>query len=209
MEIKDHTTWNTKDLKKLFVRVSKEENYFPKIIEVKYQRGNFLGRAELNGSLVIIYLPHKRYFLEWENGKYRQKEKVAVIIENEELIELAKTYVHELNHNKGLTHKDMVKDSELKVDYIKKFKEEFVINRDSKQKKDFIVERFEKAKKNLDNWLDKQELADIELVLERQKDSNWKTLIQAQKEVDRCLGFVNKWLKKVKYYKRKYPEKCY
>ena len=161
MEVINKTNYNTRDLRKLFLAGLKREGMDPlyyKIV-VKYKRGGVFGYGSYDRKWIQINLPKEPH-----DGLVKQ---------------VARTFVHEICHNRGLEHKEMDYEAigaSWSDGYVLRLKEE-----KPKKKKDLQMERFEHAKKMFDKHESK---------------------FQRQKKI------VNKWKQKVKYYTKAIDKKA-
>lgn len=198
IKIENHTDWDTKQLKKLTLEVckkagAKEWTYI--YVYTGKGRGCCHGRATLNGNRIWMYVPP----LESRKWKpiYHPIEKVVVNGKPEPKFlrfdknnfeknkfpvkDYAQVLEHEIGHNLGLRHKEMMRVGNIDVAYVEGFAVEPKKKRPkSKPNRDLIQERADNAKKQLKKW---------ELKLKRSKT------------------FYKKWADKVKYYEKKLEER--
>jgi len=121
------TKWNTKDLRKLIIKVLEHEGLSKKrTIEIvyskqrKYYLPKYTGIASLYRNWLRIRVP-KPIVKHWKmsnDGK---------IIETEieykfDVQKFTKILIHELSHNQGLIHKEMLKLNDIDVSFIENYK---------------------------------------------------------------------------------------
>ena len=169
MKVINETNYSTRDLRKLFLAGLKHEGMDSKYykIVVKYRRENgAYGYGSYNREWIQINLPkiQTNFPKNSHNGLVKQ---------------VARTFIHEICHNRGLKHKEMdydAIDTSWSDGYVLRLKEEKPV-----EEKDLQIERFEHAKKMLNKH---------ESRLKRQKH------------------IVNKWKQKVKYYEKAIEKKA-
>ena len=130
MQVINHTDYETKELKAIFVRACKEEGIdTDRRVEVITSKKRYLhGKASLHVNWIDIYLPKDR-------SKFSRKE-------------LAQAFVHELGHNQGLTHDEMDNCWKFNVNWVW----EYPLNKKQpvvKPKRNLKQERYDHAKKML------------------------------------------------------------
>jgi len=155
MKVENHTIYNTRDLRKLFLAGLKHEGMDPKNykIVVKYRKGRTYGYAYYNRKWIQINLPKECYQLS--------------------IKQVARTLVHEICHNRGLRHREMdykTIDTSWAEGYSIRFE------KPKEKKRDIQLERFEHAKKMLDKYESK---------LKRQKNlvKKWKRKVYYYEKV--------------------------
>lgn len=125
--LENESSWNTNDLRKLFERISKNEGYYPyrlKIVDSKIGTKPH-GLASINGGYVRMIMPTKQYELETVYYKGVELNRATggtedlKEISGDLMVKIAQIYVHELGHNLGLDHKDMISWATINVDYVK------------------------------------------------------------------------------------------
>ena len=88
MKVKNKTNYDTRFLQSLFIKCDKHEGANPKYREVcvyKSKRNRVHGRAWIRSRYIDMYLP-----------------------DDADIKSVVRVYIHELGHNLGLRHKDMV-----------------------------------------------------------------------------------------------------
>jgi hypothetical protein len=118
IKIENRTTWNTQELKKLFMLISKHEGYYPRKVIVYYSKTSRIGgRGTIGHGWVKIGIPNKASFY---NTKTRNSYTAKLEVLDWIYIErIAQVYVHELGHNLKLRHKEMVPSRKINVNYVK------------------------------------------------------------------------------------------
>lgn len=155
MKVINHTDYETKDLKAIFVRACKEEGTdTDREVTIVYGKKWISGVATLSGTYVKMRLPKNR-------NKFSRKS-------------LAQVFIHEIGHNLGLLHSDMVNHRQIPVDWVY----EYPLRK---------AQLKEKPVRNL-----KQE----------RYDHAKKTLETKEKIAKRLTNQIKKWKKKIKYYER-------
>jgi len=101
MEIDNRSDWDSKELKQLFTLVSEHEGFTPRHVVVEHSRTCWRGLGTVNGSWVKISIPN------W-----------LKTIEGNDLKTMAQVYTHEIGHNRGLKHRNMINAWSINVDYI-------------------------------------------------------------------------------------------
>lgn len=159
LKIKNETDYETRDLRKIFLECMKREGVQRCNLTVRYSRCDLVhGSAYYNSTRVNMFLPKK----------------------NPNIIGTAQVFIHELGHNRGLKHREMVELSKIDCSWIMGFKIDKKIPKDLKKiPKDLKKERHEHAKKKL-----KQLTSRLKLM---------QTLIK-------------KWQRKVRYYEKSSSE---
>lgn len=160
MKLKNKTAWNTKDLKRLINRTMKEVGVGNnRTIEVVYSKCNWVtGLATLTGRWVKMRVPKDESI---EPAFYSTQ--------------FAKVLTHELHHNLGLQHKEMVDHQDIDCSWASEYK---VGMKEPKVavKEPLLVRRYNHAKQ-----------------MAREK----------QEAVKRNQRMFEKWSNKVRYYEKK------
>lgn len=192
LKVFNQTDYRTSDLKKLFKECMKKEGVNKCQVFVEYGKskkdGRYMhfdekkkksvsqihARARLNGFTVWVYFPKYGYdcFNRWEvKDKFVIKE-----FEPYYLVEVAQIFSHELHHNLGLNHKDMIDWDKINCDWAKSF----VIRKKEvkeKPKKDLKFARYEKAVAKVQDY---------------------------ESKLRRIKNLLKKWQNKAKYYEKTY-----
>lgn len=168
MDIENKTTWDTKDLRKVFQLVCINEAYTPRRIIVVYgtriieyskgnQRVGVSGVARIGSGWVKMKIPNSILIYESNENHNIRVEKLTEL--NGKVIKrIAQVLAHELGHNRGLRHREMMRVSFINVDYI----DGLIIHRKSKPKnkeKDPIKERYHNLLKKISQWETKSKRA--------------------------------------------------
>lgn len=164
MKIHNKTNYDTQSLRKLFIACEKHEgtnHKYRDITILNSKRGRIHGRAWLNSRYIEMYL--SKYI-----EMYLSKKANAHTI--------AQVYIHEVGHNTGLHHKDMIELSSIDVSWLT----DGIIPQKKpapqKPKLNIIEVRANKAQAKLSEWT---------------------------KKLNRAKTFVKKYQRKVKYYDKK------
>lgn len=102
MKIVNKTNYSNKDLRRFFIAGCKEYGAVTRrrVIEVVYSRSGFItGYAYYNSLLMRIRLPKDAEYL------------------NKNLKRAAQVFLHELGHNHGLHHREMVKSTTIETHF--------------------------------------------------------------------------------------------
>jgi len=130
-KLKNFTTWSSRDLCKLFTLICKHEGYFPNIIEVVNARKQvknwaiISGIAVVDGSWVRMRLPNKVQVIEYVSGSDGKLRAIIPPIGiyqklyKDVIKKIAQIFIHELGHNLGLMHREMIDYKKINVDYVK------------------------------------------------------------------------------------------
>lgn len=168
MKVKNETHYDTFYLRRLFLACEKQmfriclKHTTPKWrrVEVRYNKKNrrVNGRATISGSWVGMFLPKPTQdYLPTAQS-------------------VAQVYIHEVQHNLGLRHKDMIPVNKIDVSFLPN---EYIMlkpAKPAKPKPNIIEIRAAKAQKKLDGW---------------------------QKKLNRAKTFVRKYQRKVRYYEKR------
>ena len=162
LKVKNHTQWDTKDIRKLFLECMRREGATCCFVNVVYKvrrwnTSNMSGRATVNGYTVKMLIP--------------RGDKLSM----DDIMWIARVFIHELGHNKGLLHEDMVSTHDIDCDWAKPYK---IRKKEPKPKpkRNLKQERYEKAKAKVRQY---------------------------QTKVKRDINLLKKWEKKAKYYEKK------
>jgi hypothetical protein len=204
MKIENKTNWNTKELRKLFSIVCKNEGFTPEKVEVIFSKRDYTqeihnvsGYGGLGYGWVKMLLPNKKSIVVRNNGESKVIKETYKTLEGKIIKRVAQVFAHEIGHNLGLRHKEMIDSYIINVDYINGM----IIHRTKKNKKDIIINRYKNTIKNIDKWKSKIEMGKIEI-------EDHKLEIEGIKnEIERANKFVNKWEKKKNYYENNYKER--
>lgn len=113
------TEWNTKDLQKLMNecirREGVENNRRIEIEYAKHSWESYSGRAWVNSNWIKMIVP-RPITKGWIDKEYRPKETIF------DAEKFAKVFIHELGHNRGLRHEEMINWSEVDASWTKDFK---------------------------------------------------------------------------------------
>lgn len=179
------TTWSTKDLIKLFDLVCKNEGYTPRKIVIVYGRSlikysendlyiNIGGRGTYYTGWVKLMLPNTKLIYNYETGKHRRE--TLKFLDGEIVKRVAQVLAHEIGHNRGLHHKDMMRSRNINVDYID----------------GAVIHRNVKTKKNVD-------------VIQKKYNNILKLMKQWESKAKRAETFLKKYRRQKNYYEKKYP----
>lgn len=122
MKILNKTQWETADLKALCTAVIKHEggNLGRTVVSVEHTRGKWTtyvhGKATLTGRSIWMYVPRIQSMCVGSDGKWAEMP-ATFPVES-----FARVFTHELHHNMGLRHEDMVATSRLDSSYVKDMK---------------------------------------------------------------------------------------
>lgn len=155
LDIKNNTNYRTCDLRKLFIECMKREGVNQCNLSVEKSKRHYVhGKARLNSIRVAMYLP---------KGSEKHKNSIA------------RVFIHELGHNLGLRHKEMLPIWDIDCSWAEGFDLRTKEIKPKKQR-DLVKERYEKTMGKVKEY---------ETKLKRNK-----TLLK-------------KWNKKLKYYEKK------
>jgi len=103
MRVINKTSWSTKDLKRVFKLVCKEETFTPKIVEVVYsgKEGYYSGLGQYDYGWIRLRVPNSKK-VAGSNGKvsYEPLKELNTNV-------IAYIFAHEIQHNIGLHHREM------------------------------------------------------------------------------------------------------
>lgn len=175
MKIENKTSWDTKDIKKLFNFISKKEGITPYKIIIKYARDGIYimtGRAWCNSRVIEMFLQNKERV--YNDNKFTGIKELQ-ILESDNIRNITSTYIHELAHLRGVQHKEM----KITIDEgLKNQIKNFTIKRKvikQKPKTDLQVKRYENVQRHI-------------------KDKQIK--------IKRLTNSLKKWKQKQKYYEK-------
>lgn len=178
LRVDNRTSWDTGDLKRLFGRCIREAGMeSARTVRVIYSKsGQVTGYAYIGRRWLQMALPNIRVFCR-EDG--RRGETRLLELSGEDVKEVAQVFLHELDHNRGIRHKEMKKHYKIPVPFV----EGMVIHRKKekeKPRKDIVGERSRKATQMVRIY---------------------------QGKVKRYSNLLKKWQGKVAYYKKKEAKK--
>ena len=180
LKMHNKTEWSGRELRKLFLAALKAEGAGNAKrcynIHVEYRTSpcytlGVTGMARLDGSTIWMYLPTPARLA---SHLYPSSAEPCYETKDKFVKQVAKVFVHELGHNLGLKHKEMVRVSSIDVSW----SAGMVLTHKRpapKVKKDLQVVRSENAKRHL---------------------------AEHEKKLKREQGLVRKWRKKVRYYEK-------
>jgi hypothetical protein len=173
----NRTNWNTRDLRRLVEVGLREEvgvylEYWVEIYSMTPNR-RYTGHGAIHALWMDIGAPLD--YVTTGDGT----EAPLDVMPSKDVIRMARTLAHEVQHNKGERHKEMVFSRELPVPWVEKLiAEGFQIRRKAKKAKparDLQAERFEHARAKL---------------------------AEHERKMKRARTLVQKWKRKVRYYER-------
>lgn len=173
LRVKNETDYRTSDIRKLFIECMKQEGVVSCFVKVKSTSGRTHGTALLNSHWVTMYLPDT--LVRYHSGSGKTSRVKYAELKDDEAISVAQVFRHELGHNLGLRHDDMVALWKIDCDWAS----QYTIRRKKPPKKksrDVVKERHEKALKKVKHYTSKVKL--------------YTTLLK-------------KWKKKLAYYEKK------
>lgn len=160
MRLTNKTKWDSEDLRKLVLETIKRAGYETnKRITVETGKGwggglRYSGRAGIHSNFVKMSVPKITYkdmardekggFIVGSNGHYVKVEKPIHF----DTVQFAKVLIHELGHNAGLQHEDMINYNKLNCEWAK----ELTVNPQQpkpKLKIDLAKVRYEKVLKKI------------------------------------------------------------
>lgn len=175
LTIENKTNYKTKDLRKLFLECMKREGVQNCYVKVKYSRKSYInGYAWYNSYNVVMFFRKTKIFhIAGSNGtEYKRRE--ITELTPEEIVRTSQVFIHELGHNRGLRHDEMVSSFNMDCSWTN----EFQIRTNEKKPK---------PKRNL-----KQE----------RYEHSQKKVKQLTTKLKRNQTLLKKWKKKVRYYER-------
>jgi len=183
------TKWDTRALRKLCMAVIKATGSTIRhsiLVRTKTRHYNqYHGRATLNGSWITMFVPPtERRIRKFEtvvgddgqkhiSGKHWETEQTKFHPKS-----FAQVLTHEIHHNMGLNHGEMVSVEQLEVDYTENI---------------VVQKKAEKQKPKIN--LVEQRFSHAEMMLKK-----------ADTRLKRAKTLKCKWQKKVNYYKNKYGD---
>jgi len=176
MKLTNRTDWNTRDLQKLINECIRREGVENKRrVEIEYNRGEYeayRGRAWVNCNWVKMIVP-KPVTRQYNDGEWKEKETIF------DTVKFAKVFIHELGHNRGLHHDEMISWTEIDGEWAKDFE---VNPKEEKPKpeRDLVKEKYQRT-------------------LEHIK--------QKERLLKRNQNLLKKWQGKQRYYERTYGER--
>lgn len=171
------TNWNTRDLRRLVEVGLREEvgefhEYWVEIYSMTAGR-RYTGHGTYHACWMDIGAPLDH--IETGDGSTAYLE----VMPSKDVIRMARTLAHEVQHNKGERHNEMVGSFELPVPWIHKMLEAgFQVRRKpvkEKPKPDLQMKRYQHA---------------------------YKMLVEHEKKLNRERKLIAKWRQKVRYYER-------
>ena len=166
--IKNKTHWDGRALRKLCIKAIKNKgSHKTHWITIDYNKSlRYRGKAVIYGSDIWMYVPRPTRSWKWNVPRTLGFDPVR----------FCRVLEHEIDHNLGLRHKDMIMDiSMLNCDYAKDVYVSARIKQ-PKAKPDLVMQRYQRAVANL------------------------KT---ARTRYKRATTLLKKWESKVRYYKKK------
>lgn len=178
MKLINKSGWDTKDLRKLCreaIKRSGAENHTKIIVKTRKGMGshNIRGLAYVGHPYIEMKVPpvmERRYAFSNTGNRQVVEEKPAEF----DSVDFAKVLTHEIDHNLGLRHKDMVScsalDCEWAKDYIVKPKEK----RPTPPKQDIRKARYEAVLAKVKSWEAKKKRAETALKKYKQKQKYYE-----------------------------------
>lgn len=145
MKVKNHTNYDTRYLRRLFIVCEKHEgtDYCYREVEVLNKKGGGVsGRAWVSSRYVNMYLPSGR-------GPEHSLKSHSI----------AQVYIHEVGHNLGLRHKDMGSVSSIDVSWLVDEPIPIKKSKPPKPKPNIVEVRATHAQAMLDKWQKKMNRA--------------------------------------------------
>jgi hypothetical protein len=181
MKIKNRTEWSTKDFQKLMnecVRREGMDNHRTVIIEYSKRFCTTHGIASVNGNWIRMFV--LKPVVEYNEGSEIKKK-----LREFDSVLFAEIFTHELGHNRGLHHEDMIKLSDMDMIWAKEFK--INLKEGLKFENGKIVSAIPKEPRNL-------------------KTERYEHALRMMKEKEQSLrrnqSLLRKWRCKVRYYER-------
>jgi hypothetical protein len=181
MKIKNYTQWNTKDLQKLMnecVRREGMDNHRIVIIEYSKRFCTTHGLASINGNWIRMFV--LKPIVEYNEGSEIRKK----LREFDSML-FAEIFTHELGHNRGLHHDEMVSISDFEMAWAKEFKVN--LKDELKFENGKIISAIPKEPRNLKT---------------ERYEKTLKKVREFETKVKRYKNLLRKWEKKQKYYER-------
>lgn len=155
--VRNKTSWSTRDVRRFVLAGLKEEvgDWTRYVVNVAYKRVH-AGRGYVGYRELWLHLPNEDCeMVPGDDGKpgpvWTRREK----IDGADLLWYAEVLAHEVNHNKGLRHKEMT-DAHLDLSWARRLiAEGFAIRRKvvkPKAKRDLVAERSAHAQEKLAEW---------------------------------------------------------
>jgi len=116
MKLYNKTVWNTKELRAFFNMISKREGYFPQTIKVVPSRTHMHGLGGIGFGYVKLWIPKTKIKVDIKTKRGRDVE--LEVLKTGGLRLLARIYIHELGHNLGLDHPEMISIDDINVDFL-------------------------------------------------------------------------------------------
>lgn len=118
MHLDNKTTWNTSELRRFFKLICQYECYSPETVEVVYARDSYSlfntsAAAKVGSGWIRMRLPNRQIIYKNEDGIKKEIKELKGF----RLKDIAQTFAHELGHNRGLVHRDMIEQTGINVDY--------------------------------------------------------------------------------------------
>jgi len=173
LALKNNTRYRTQDLRKLFLECMRREGMQRARVTVNYsKRGRVHGRAWFNTILSEMFLP--KSFTKWVEGKGYVREQIKEFTP-EQVEDIAQVFRHELGHNLGLKHEDMVCCWHIDCSWARGFVVRLKEQKPAKRR-DLVQERYLKAVRKVKEF---------------------------ECKVKRSKTLLDKWSRKVSYYEKK------
>jgi len=162
LKIENHTDYYTSDLRRLFRKCMEQEGVTncKVIVRNSQAQTNYVhGEARVNGVHVWMFLPEDA---------------------DKKIDSVAQVFIHELHHNLGLQHREMIELQLIDVSYVAGMKlRKRVPQVNQKPEKSLQEKRYEKALKMKEKY---------------------------EKQIKQKQALLKKWNKKVKYYEKVFKE---
>lgn len=188
LKLINRTQWSSRDLRKLIMAVFRKEGeaHYRHTVYCEPQKGKFSeswifrgSRASIGGNYIIMVIP--KTFYEWSRGidGTRKCEEVPFMAER-----FAQVFSHELDHNKGLRHKEMFHSTEKNCEWARDYE---VAKKEVKAKPrmDIIQKRYENTLYHINDKTRKLKRLENQLKKWRQKklhyEKNYSTRIGGTK----------------------------
>jgi hypothetical protein len=175
MKIENKTKYDTRYLRKLFLACERHifntylihgESKHRHVTVKTNRKGYIAGYAWYNSWSIVITLPPP---VSVHYGKFKEEHQISAR-------RVAQVYLHEVGHNIGLKHKQMIPSLKINVDWLPDETVPLKPQPQSKPKRNIVEIRAEKAQAKLNEWT---------------------------KKLNRAKTYVKKYQAKVKYYERK------